>query len=328
MTVFDPDDLARSQEIGLSINEGVQALLATIEKQDSENEALTARAESAEARIAALEAELVVPFILRIHDQDLIARLASIHAQSVIDSTGGQPVTIGYGPWMEEHFDDVLQQIGIEPQVFDDDAKDFEIFVVGRSAVDIDSLAAVLEERMGSGLPVRLYSQELWLLYLMTGIDPLSIDAECIRRNFGSHHPVLAAFDNDVWRWPDWSFEESVEEAMEDDVDIFSGFSGLEKGPSPLHAFGYRVGKLTEEGDRRAVLQRFFRCRSLESYFDSKYHDDDYRISWGGPSSRVRLERITSHIRWLIAFQGSDSRKVIAKNDWLQDLRWIRANFR
>jgi hypothetical protein len=328
MTVFDPDQLARLRELGLGINKSVQMLLSTIERQDSEIASLTARAESAEARLTVAESDLALPFVLRIQDEEWLARLAGNHAQSVIDATGGQPVTIGHGPWMEENYDDVLNNLGIEPQTFDQYAKDFEIFVVGRNAVDIDSLAAVLEGRMWEGLPVRLYSQELWLLYLMTGIDPLSVDVESVRRNFGPHHPVLAAFDNEVWRWPDWSYEESVDEDIEDAISSYTGFPGLENGPSPLHSFGYRVGKSTDEADRRAVLQRFFRCRSLEPYFDSKYHDENYRNAWGGPSTRARLDRMMSHIGWLIAFQGSDSRKRIAKNNWRQDLRWIRTTLR
>jgi len=65
-------------------------------------------------------------------------------------------------------------------------------------------------------------------------------------------------------------------------------------------------------------------CRSLLPYFDADQHDLADRNSWGRPSSSLRLRRMVSHIRRLYRFQGASPRKITARNDWKEDLEWIR----
>lgn len=328
--VGDLEKLRQDLERRLAeINRTVQAHQARVVTLERSVEAAEGRAAAAESRtrkaesanrlstqlVKQLQAELDQPFLLRVSDESLLGILAALHAETVIDALGHEPVTLGSGPWPEETYDTALEQASFVPQLLDEYAADFEVFIVGTTGVEIDELAQVLESRMEDSLPVRLYSQELWLLYLMTGQDPLMLEPELLRDAFGLKHPVLGAFVNPEWDWPE--------------LGVASGGSGgdvfsLERGASPLHGFGYRAGVGTLRSERRKTLEEFLACKSLLSYFDADHHDTDYRNSWGRPSSGGRLRRMVNHVRWLYRFQGASPRKIQARNDWREDLEWMR----
>ena len=172
-------------------------------------------------------------FLLRVSSEPVLNWLACLNAEAVIGEVGHEPITIGSGPWDEELFDTVLEQAGFVPQLLDEHASEFEVFVVGESGVEIDALAGAIQARLDEGLPVKLYSQELWLLYLMSGTDPLQQGADALRSVFGEGHGSLAAFIDDAWGWP---------ELRASEAGGGTGEGQLERGSSPLHAFGYRAG--------------------------------------------------------------------------------------
>lgn len=219
---------------------------------------------------------------------------------------------MGSGPWDELVFDATLESAGFVPQLLDEEASSFEVFVVGEDGVDVDALAEAVQERLDQGAPVRLYSQELWLLHLMTGCDPLAMDESVLIEVFARSHEVLGAFVNEEWNWPSLGQRAGAPPPPP------------ERGASPLHAFGYRAGKRTDAATRRAKLEEFFECRRLAPYFDESQQDLAYRNSWGRPGSSARLRRMVHHIRWLIGFQGASADKAEANRNWNDDLAWIR----
>ena len=255
------------------------------------------------------------PFLLRVSDERLLTHLAGLHAEAVIESCGHEPVTLGSGPWPEETFDGILEQAGFVPQLLDDYASEFEVFVVGRADVEHEDLANAIQARLDQGLPVRLYSQELWLLHLMTGRDPFSLDFGLLRRSFAIGHPVLSWFIDKDWDWPELAVATDGGRGVAEP---------LERGASPLRLFGYQAGVRTHEADRRKALEEFLACKDLSSIFEVEHHDTNYRNSWGRPSSGARLRRMVSHLRWLYRFQGADPMKIQARNDWKDDLDWMR----
>ena len=297
------------------VEKGLESLLGEVDRQRDALSRERERAREARDHVKELEAELGAPFVLRVADRELLRHLASLHAPVVIEAVGTAVVTIGSGPWEEEELDEVLGGVGFTPQLLDEVASDFEVFVVGSSDVVPDELAKFIYPRLERGEGVRLYSQELWLLYLMTGSDPLEWDADLLKRCFGMVHPVLQAFTNEEWDWPGW-------------IDLLGDGEGgsvvLESGPSPLHAFGYRAGVGTYAAGRQERLRSFLGCRTLTDYFDAEHHDRNYRESWGRPSSVARLRRMVSHLHWLLRFQGADARKTEARDHWRQDIEWMR----
>jgi hypothetical protein len=265
-------------------------------------------------KIRELRVELDSEFLFRVNNTEVLSWLAGVHAHEVREVLGETLVTVGKGPWEELVFDEVLESAGFVPQLLDEEASSFETFVVGREGVNIDALAGAVQDRLDRGIPVRLYSQELWLLHLMTGCDPLALEEEVLIEVFAQSHNTLSAFVNEEWEWP------SLGQAKVG----FGGVVVLERGISPLGAFGYRAGKGTDAVSRRAVLKDFLECRSLAPYFDEAQHDLAYRNSWARPESSARLRRMVEHIRWLISFQGASANKAEASENWKDDLAWIR----
>jgi hypothetical protein len=266
--------------------------------------------------IRELKATLSRPFLLRVGDDATLRWLAGLHAVDAMAAVGREPVTVGHGPWGEEQFDSVLQECGMVPQLLDQHAADFHVFVVGEEGVDIEALAGAIETRLDQGGNVYLYSQELWLLYLMTGHDPMELPVDFLREVFGAGHQVLSAFINEEWDWPEFGVAQAA--------DTPGAYELLERGASPLHEFGYRAGKGTHESERRAKLKDFMACRNLAPYFDAAQHDLAYRNSWGRAGSSMRFKRVVSHIRWLYAFQGASPSKSTARENWQDDLQWLQ----
>ena len=320
MTQPDDNYPPQVQKARRQIENGMGSLLDEFERQRLAAERAQGRAREARALSKALAAELGAPFVLRIADAELLQHLAAQHAQAVLDAVGSEIVTAGFGPWGEQVLDDTLAAVGFTPQFLDEQAGDFEIFVVGSKGVDVDELAIPIYRRLEQGRPVRLYSQELWLLYLMTGSDPLQWSPELLQRCFGTGHPVLQAFVNEDWDWPEW-IEVSVGGGEGGDDHDGAEF---ESGPSPLHTFGYRAGVGHGTASRRERLRAFLECRTIADYCDADHHDSAYRESWGRPLSARRLRRMVSHLRWLLRFQGADARKAEAREHWRQDLAWMR----
>jgi hypothetical protein len=180
MTQPDDNYPPQVQKARRQIENGLGSLLDELERQRLAAERAQGRAREARVLSKALQAELSAPFVLRIAEAELLKHLAAQHAHGVLDAVGSEIVTAGFGPWGEQVLDDTLAAVGFTPQFLDEQAGDFEVFVVGSEGVDVDELAIPIYRRLVQGRPVRLYSQELWLLYLMTGSDPLQWGPELL----------------------------------------------------------------------------------------------------------------------------------------------------
>jgi hypothetical protein len=314
-------DLADSKREAAALRRKHQEQVDEVRRLKEQLEAALDRATKASSlsrvrarEIRELREELDSAFLLRVSNTEALNWLAGLHADEVREALGETPVTLGRGPWDEGVFDEALESAGFVPQLLDEEANSFEVFVVGREGVDIDALAGAVQDRLDRGDPVRLYSQELWLLHLMSGRDPLALEEDVLIEVFAQSHDTLSAFVNEEWDWP----------SLGQTTEGFGGVAVLERGASPLHAFGYRAGRGTDAAARRAVLKDFLECRSLAPYFDEAQHDLDYRNSWARPGSSARLRRMVEHIRWLIGFQGASANKAEASENWKDDLAWIR----
>jgi hypothetical protein len=96
---------------------------------------------------------------------------------------------------------------------------------------------------------------------------------------------------------------------------------------TPMSLMGYRVGITSphSEEERRAILDELFGSRNLP-------FDDDaspiYRSTWGPPKSAQRLYRMAIHIKFLVDSPvGNDHRNLVAREDWLNDLTWLKKTY-
>jgi len=90
---------------------------------------------------------------------------------------------------------------------------------------------------------------------------------------------------------------------------------------SPLHLLGYGVGRSGVSLARRRALLEAFCDASLPSEYPAQY-----RERWGEPSSQVRLDTMSSHLRWLArqASQRSNAEAMaVAISDWESDAQYV-----
>jgi len=216
--------------------------------------------------------------------------------------------TSGSGPFQEGEFDDFLRRLQIEPRGI---AAGTRVLVVGRRDWSENSLKNLIRQRSGQRLWV--YSQEMLIAYLATGIDPLTASEDVVER-FGRGHPALvylseiAGFD-----WP---------------TTVISGGGGseldanwLEKGF--LKFVGYTVGRSggTEE-ERREALAKAYRATRLPAFFPA-----EYRSEWGSRRSSVRLSKMANSIATFCKHAKRRPRTEIAVAEWEEDLDWLKVTY-
>src|SRR6266542_2882100 len=85
--------------------------------------------------------------------------------------------TTGSSPFAEAEFDEFLQRLGIQPHTIRSDTK---VLVVGRREWSESELRGLLKAR--SGKKLRVYSQEMFIAFLVTAIDPLTSASDVVER--------------------------------------------------------------------------------------------------------------------------------------------------
>ena len=221
----------------------------------------------------------------------------------------------GKGPWDLDSMVETMRESEIE--VYEAPHESIGNVVVGRRDWDEDLIARQIDIRGSRGL--RIYSQEMWLAFLITGRDPFETNDPELLAEFGATHPALRSLMSDGMYWPELCEQQEPGEIIEDFDD-----SGVSE--SPLHYLGYKVGltsKLTP-GERREVLVICFEARNLTFSEDSSH---EYQIAWGKARSAQRLYRMARHIKSLVEGRnGSDWRKTKARGDWIADYKWLKTN--
>lgn len=270
-----------------------RALAATMKADLSEHKrrAWQLTAKQAKVELATAKAVLDRRVLLNIQSVELLRELMSHHSDGLRGVIGYQLVTCGDGPWNVQTLDDALTAVGFEPHLLDHAAHSVPVFIVGREGVDLELLREQLAQRYASGDSFWLFSQELFVLSLLSGEDLLRgvrAPEEHLVPEFAEDHPVVSQFlEGDDWQWPDMTPRDNGE-----DGDMF-----IDAGPSPLAYFGYHVGVRSEPApSRRKLLQSFWDAADLGAYFQT-HHDAEYRRRWGSARSGRRLTRMVARSR-------------------------------
>lgn len=176
-------------------------------------------------------------------------------------------------------------------------------------------LDGAVEWKKDDGSGIRIYSQEMFLFRLMSGIDPYDAPIEVLRE-FGRGHPALDYLANLGFDWPSCQSFPGIEP--------LSSLEGV-PGSSPLAVMGYHVGEdngIADDDTRQGILERAFRGPL------PTVGSPSYMAEWGAPNTSDRLKKmankLASHVR------NAKRRNVnmeIAIARWETDLEWLRRKF-
>jgi hypothetical protein len=188
-------------------------------------------------------------------------------------------------------------------------------FVLGREGWTTEQLDELIERYRGRQL--YLYSQEMFLTYLMTGADPFAASDDVLAA-FRAGHPALEEVSQG---WPGW-VSTFVPFGERSSSSRRSGNLGGMEPESPLKAMGYRVGKQGLPAAQRQTL--------LHAAFSGpipKVGGADYMSEWGDPGTAKRLKKIATAIASFCRnMKHRENQSVQAIEDWEDDLRWLKEN--
>lgn len=224
----------------------------------------------------------------------------------------------GDGPWGVIEFEDFLNQ------------KDFSVvnitdpgvrcIVLGSYNVDEEELNQQIATSIEEGFDLRIYSQELFVAWLITGVNPLEEWLEKdLLESVREHDSLQYVIYSTQFPWPQLVDHASMKRSYE--VKTFEWDGSLSE-ESPLRKMGYSVqaGALSIQ-ERRAILRQAYTSSGLNKFLYSS-HDLE---RWGQPNTAQRLYAMSSLITWLANFQGPT--KPAAREKWISDLRWLKESF-
>ena len=233
------------------------------------------------------------------------------------EGVGGSVLTSGEGPYRKSDFEKILDLLGYS--VFPlNVGKSFyaaEILIVGQEGWNEDDLIDLLDKRRGRTL--RVYSQEMFLSYLLTEIDPLSSADNDWIISLGEGHSALEFLMNLGFDWPST-------------VVFGGGNSEIDDSDWPqmglMKALGYRVGKtgIQDAKKRHELLTEIFMKEDLPAVMSK-----DYLAEWGSPGSCQRLKKMADSIATFSknAKPRKDADMTVAIEHWEEDLKWLGKNF-
>ncbi len=215
---------------------------------------------------------------------------------------------MGSGPLEEVEFGDLLSSFDIEAQPI---GPETEVLILGRTDLNWEEIEDLIGHR--SGQQLRIYSQEMFLSFMLTGANPLLASAEVVDA-FREGHPVLERLSQG---WSGWvsTFVEKGKGAGDLRADW--------PQQGVLSCMGYRVG----QGGRPAVTRQAILRRALTERLPN-VSSPAYMDEWGDPSTCDRLRKMAESIA---AFCKNMKRKhdpsAEAIDDWETDLEWLRHTF-
>jgi hypothetical protein len=223
---------------------------------------------------------------------------------------------IGDGPWLEEDLKQFLNGKYGRPSSL---KPDVGAVILGSRNVATARIRRWLDK---TGATDRIYPQELFLLYALTGSDPLAT----IDRNYASEwvrmHPVLNELFGDVEADFEWLFSPELE-AQDEWFDEHQEVIHLPYGDSPLAKMGYTVGIHfgLPPAERRKILSKAFGEKIPRA--TSHANIDEYMKQWGSPKTSQRLWRIARHLAGQIYLKRRNITMGFAVSEWADDLKWL-----
>jgi hypothetical protein len=219
-------------------------------------------------------------------------------------------VTTGSGPFDECEFDDFLKVYGITPCKPN---PDLEYLIVGHEDWNEDVIVEMLWQKRKKRL--KIYSQEMFLSYLLTGVDPYDEDANLFSK-FIESHSIYEFVNTYGFKWPTT------------DVIIGDGthtFDGNAPAKGFLGYLGYKVGlNGSKKSQRYLALER-----ALTENLPHGIFDNYYIMQWGNPNTAKRLQKMANNIATFCRNmkRRNNPNDQDAIDDWESDLNWLKTNF-
>lgn len=223
-------------------------------------------------------------------------------------SLSSQVLVIGEGPFNLDEIYDLLTERKFSVDYEWTNAR-CEIVVVGRDNWNAEQIQEQIALR--DGKPLRIYTQELFIIYLMLGVDPLEMASSEDLLKFADDHALMQYLLEQQFPWPDSQF------FHEGPLHLVEGFDS-EDASSPMFRLGYSVAqnKGLSSSQRRQILDKTLGCEELPWCIS-----DDYMSEWGTRASAARLRRMAWHIHLMTKRHRQHSQAV---EKWTLDLEWLR----
>ena len=96
---------------------------------------------------------------------------------------------------------------------------------------------------------------------------------------------------------------------------------------TPLTALHYHVGLsgIDDADERRELLRSIISCSFRQL---PKVGSPDYMRQWGEGKSPQRVRCMAYHLSWNIGFQGAKETNELARQHWVEDLKWLTKNYK
>jgi len=290
-------ELSTAKETVADLEKKIEGLHRRVLSEQIQNRSVLEKQDQLDDPIGMHRSQIVMALLV-----DKTPESIGLQSSSVIMS--------GDWPWSRQGFGELLGEKGFKPG---SDTPD--ILVLGEIGFNEEYIVSYIENAINEDRQLKIYTQELFITWLATGIDPLEEwSEEDLLAAVKGHAAMEFVFKQADLEWP-------VVNQMDSDSEIyvvdFSGWSN----ETPLKKYGYnaKAGDLTL-AQRRAKLEDFISA-SLTNLISS---DEERRI-WGLPSSKQRIYSTAKHLVWLIGFQGSD--KPEAAKKWRDDLNWLKKTY-
>ena len=96
---------------------------------------------------------------------------------------------------------------------------------------------------------------------------------------------------------------------------------------TPWTALHYHVGLsgIDDADERRELLRSIISCSFKQL---PKVGSPDYMRQWGEGKSPQRVRCMAYHLSWNIGFQGAKEANELARQHWVEDLKWLTKNYK
>jgi hypothetical protein len=224
----------------------------------------------------------------------------------------------GDGPWGVMEFQEFLTEK--EFSVVNITDPGVQYLILGARSIDEEELNQQITTSIEEGFELYIFTQELFLAWLITGQNPLEVWLEKdLLESVLEHESLQYLIDSTEFPWPQLVDHASMNRSYE--VKTFE-WDGALSEESPLRKLGYSVqADVLSIQERRAILKNAYTTSALNKFLINA-HDLE---RWGQPNTAQRLYTISSLITWLANFQGAT--KPAAREKWISDLSWLKESF-